>query len=65
MDLSFSPAADAHRAGVRSWLEATLPRALRDPVLHHKRLSFETMPGGVDHHVARFASLPAFSITEV
>ncbi|SAL39048.1 acyl-CoA dehydrogenase domain-containing protein [Caballeronia peredens] len=39
MDLSYSPADDAFRADVRTWLEATLPRALRDKVLHHKRLA--------------------------
>ncbi|MFM0323088.1 acyl-CoA dehydrogenase family protein [Caballeronia glebae] len=39
MDLSYSPAHDAFRADVRIWLEASLPRALRDKVLHHKRLN--------------------------
>jgi alkylation response protein AidB-like acyl-CoA dehydrogenase len=39
MNLSYSPADDAFRADVRIWLEASLPRALRDKVLHHKRLT--------------------------
>ncbi|WP_250513409.1 acyl-CoA dehydrogenase family protein [Caballeronia sp. INDeC2] len=39
MNLSYSPADDAFRADVRDWLEASLPRALRDKVLDHKRLS--------------------------
>ncbi|KXV03820.1 pimeloyl-CoA dehydrogenase large subunit [Caballeronia megalochromosomata] len=39
MNLSYSPADDAFRADVRAWLEASLPRALRDKVHHHKRLT--------------------------
>jgi alkylation response protein AidB-like acyl-CoA dehydrogenase len=39
MDLDYSSADDAFRADVRTWLEASLPRALRDKVLHHKRLT--------------------------
>ncbi|BBU27825.1 acyl-CoA dehydrogenase [Burkholderia sp. THE68] len=39
MNLNYSPADDAFRAEVRTWLEASLPRALRDKVLHHKRLT--------------------------
>jgi alkylation response protein AidB-like acyl-CoA dehydrogenase len=39
MDLSYSPADNAFRAGIRTWLEASLPRALRDKVLDHKRLT--------------------------
>jgi alkylation response protein AidB-like acyl-CoA dehydrogenase len=39
MDLDYSPADDAFRADVRIWLEANLPRALRDKVLDHKRLN--------------------------
>jgi alkylation response protein AidB-like acyl-CoA dehydrogenase len=38
MDLNFSPADDAFRADIRAWLDANLPRALRDKVLNHKRL---------------------------
>ncbi|WP_277184827.1 acyl-CoA dehydrogenase family protein [Caballeronia sp. BR00000012568055] len=38
MDLSFSPADDAFRADIRAWLDASLPRTLRDQVLNHKRL---------------------------
>ncbi len=41
MNLDYSPADDAFRADVRAWLEASLPRALRDKVFHHKRLSRE------------------------
>lgn len=39
MDLDTTPADDAFRAEVRSWLEANLPHALRDKVLNHKRLT--------------------------
>jgi alkylation response protein AidB-like acyl-CoA dehydrogenase len=38
MDLDYSPADDAFRADIRTWLEANLPQALRDKVLNHKRL---------------------------
>ncbi|AJK47236.1 acyl-CoA dehydrogenase family protein [Burkholderia plantarii] len=38
MDLDYSPADDAFRADIRAWLEANLPRSLRDKVLNHKRL---------------------------
>ncbi|KIG04722.1 acyl-CoA dehydrogenase family protein [Caballeronia concitans] len=41
MDINYSPADDAFRADVRAWLEANLPRVLRDKVLHHKRLNGE------------------------
>ncbi|PEH86201.1 acyl-CoA dehydrogenase family protein [Burkholderia gladioli] len=41
MDLDHSPADDAFRVEVRAWLEANLPRTLRDKVLNHKRLSRE------------------------
>ncbi len=41
MDLDHSPADDAFRVEVRTWLEANLPRTLRDKVLNHKRLSRE------------------------
>ncbi|MDR5757434.1 acyl-CoA dehydrogenase family protein [Caballeronia sp. LZ035] len=39
MDLSYSPSDDAFRVDIRTWLEANLPRTLRDKVLHHKRLT--------------------------
>ncbi|WP_321801217.1 acyl-CoA dehydrogenase family protein [Caballeronia sp. J97] len=39
MNLGYTPADDAFRAGIRTWLEASLPRALRDKVLNHKRLN--------------------------
>ncbi|SAL37953.1 acyl-CoA dehydrogenase domain-containing protein [Caballeronia terrestris] len=39
MDLNYSLADDAFRADIRAWLEAHLPHALRDKVLHHKRLN--------------------------
>jgi alkylation response protein AidB-like acyl-CoA dehydrogenase len=39
MDLSYSPADDAFRADIRTWLEANLPRSLREKVLNHKRLN--------------------------
>ncbi|MDR5738112.1 acyl-CoA dehydrogenase family protein [Caballeronia sp. LZ016] len=39
MDLDYSPADNAFRADVRAWLEASLPRALRDKVLGHKHLN--------------------------
>jgi alkylation response protein AidB-like acyl-CoA dehydrogenase len=39
MNLSYSSADDAFRADVRIWLEASLPGALREKVLHHKRLT--------------------------
>jgi alkylation response protein AidB-like acyl-CoA dehydrogenase len=39
MDLDYSPADNAFRADVRAWLDASLPRALRDKVLGHKRLN--------------------------
>ncbi|MFC0402105.1 acyl-CoA dehydrogenase family protein [Paraburkholderia rhizosphaerae] len=39
MDLNTTPAEDAFRADIRAWLESNLPHALRDKVLHHKRLN--------------------------
>lgn len=39
MDLDTTPADDAFRAEIRTWLEANLPHALRDKVLNHKRLT--------------------------
>jgi alkylation response protein AidB-like acyl-CoA dehydrogenase len=39
MDLNYSPADEAFRADIRTWLEASLPHALRDKVLNHKRLN--------------------------
>ncbi|SAL51342.1 acyl-CoA dehydrogenase family protein [Caballeronia humi] len=39
MDLNYSPADEAFRSDIRAWLEASLPHALRDKVLHHKRLN--------------------------
>ncbi|SAL44607.1 acyl-CoA dehydrogenase family protein [Caballeronia telluris] len=39
MDLNYSPADDAFRAEIRTWLGANLPHELRDKVLHHKRLN--------------------------
>jgi len=39
MNLNYSPAHEAFRADVRAWLEASLPCALRDKVLNHKRLN--------------------------
>lgn len=45
MDLDYSPAADAFRADIRTWLEANLPRVLRDKVLHHKRLTRDDYTG--------------------
>ena len=39
MDLNYSPADDAFRADIRTWLDANLPQALRAKVLDHKRLS--------------------------
>ncbi|MDR5804642.1 acyl-CoA dehydrogenase family protein [Caballeronia sp. LZ001] len=41
MNLDHSPADEAFRADIRNWLEASLPRALRDKVLNHKRLTRE------------------------
>ncbi|CCD39009.1 Putative acyl-CoA dehydrogenase oxidoreductase, may be related to NAD-dependent histone acetylation [Candidatus Paraburkholderia kirkii UZHbot1] len=45
MDLDYSPAADAFRADIRTWLEANLPCVLRDKVLHHKRLTRDDYTG--------------------
>ncbi len=45
MDLDYSPADDAFRAEIRAWLEANLPRALRDKVLNHKRLNRDDFAG--------------------
>jgi alkylation response protein AidB-like acyl-CoA dehydrogenase len=39
MDLNYSPADDAFRADIRTWLDANLPHTLRDKVLNHKRLN--------------------------
>ncbi|WP_322014565.1 acyl-CoA dehydrogenase family protein [Paraburkholderia sp. J12] len=39
MDLDYSPADDAFRAEIRTWLEANLPQAVREKILNHKRLS--------------------------
>jgi hypothetical protein len=39
MNLNYSPADDAFRADIRTWLDANLPQALRAKVLDHKRLS--------------------------
>jgi alkylation response protein AidB-like acyl-CoA dehydrogenase len=41
MDLNYSVADDAFRVEIRSWLEKTLPQALRHKVINHKRLSRE------------------------
>lgn len=45
MDLDYSPADEAFRADVRAWLEASLPRLLRDKVLKHKRLNRDDYAG--------------------
>jgi alkylation response protein AidB-like acyl-CoA dehydrogenase len=60
MDLSFSPADDAFRADIRAWLDANLPRALRDKVLNHKRLDRDDYASWHKLLGARGWSVPAW-----
>ncbi len=54
------PEDDAFRADVRAWLEANLSPALRDKVLHHKRLNRDDYAGWHKQLGARGWSVPAW-----